>query len=226
MSGFSSGGANPFGSTVDLSEMGTIADGTTLANNSGGASVPLALTAAQMRTLLGLVIGTNVLAPNGDGSALTNLPASGKIAQVVSTFSAAVATGTTTIPSDDTIPQNTEGDEYLTRAITPTNASSTLLVFGFLGTVWNTGSNKLIMALFQDSTANALCATTFFTYAPYSAGQGLLIHSVAAGSTAARTFKLRAGGALAGTTTVNGEVGARKYGGVGYSALLVIEVLP
>ncbi len=87
------GGQNPFGSTVDLSEMGTIADGSIVGNNSGGVSVPLALTATQTRTLLGLgsaalltagtsannavqLDGTAKL-PAVDGSALTNLPASG-----------------------------------------------------------------------------------------------------------------------------------------------------
>ena len=33
----------------------------------------------------------------------------GAVVQVVSNSSGALATGTTTIPSDDTIPQNTEG---------------------------------------------------------------------------------------------------------------------
>lgn len=238
----SGGGSNPFGEAVDLSEMATIAAGTLVGNNGGSPAVPTDLTAAQVRTLLGLgsaallAAGTsasNVVQLNGsaqlpavDGSLLTGLTAGGKVAQVVSTFSAAVATGTTTIPSDDTIPQNTEGDEFLTRAITPTNASSTLIVLALLGNVWNTGSNRVIMALFQDSTANALCATAFFTYSPYAGGQGMLLHSVAAGSTTARTFKVRAGGSSAGTTTINGESGARKFGGVGFSGLLVIEVLP
>lgn len=46
----------------------------TLAVANGGTG---ATTAANARTNLGLVIGTNVLAPNGDGSALTNLPQTG-----------------------------------------------------------------------------------------------------------------------------------------------------
>lgn len=46
----------------------------TLAVANGGTG---ATTAANARTNLGLVIGTDVLAPNGDGSALTNLPQTG-----------------------------------------------------------------------------------------------------------------------------------------------------
>ena len=52
----------------------------------------------------------------------------GKVVQVVHVQDGASATGTTTHPIDDTIPQNTEGDEYLTLAITPTNASNKLLI--------------------------------------------------------------------------------------------------
>ena len=52
----------------------------------------------------------------------------GKILQMVYVFTGAYATGSTTIPFDDTIPQITEGNEVMTLAITPTSASSKLLV--------------------------------------------------------------------------------------------------
>ena len=38
---------------------------------------------------------------------------SGKLLQQVNFQSGAVATGTTIFPEDDTIPQNTEGDQYM-----------------------------------------------------------------------------------------------------------------
>ena len=52
----------------------------------------------------------------------------GKILQVVNTQTGEFITGTTTIPDDDTIPQITEGFEVMTRTITPTNVSNTLLI--------------------------------------------------------------------------------------------------
>ena len=51
-----------------------------------------------------------------------------RLVQVVNTQTGAVATGTTVMPIDDTIPQNTEGDQYMTLAITPTHASNKLLI--------------------------------------------------------------------------------------------------
>ena len=62
--------------------------------------------------------------------------------------------GTTIIPHDNTIPQKTEGDEFLTLAITPKSALSKLKieVHGFWGT---TAANWLTVALFQDDGVNA-----------------------------------------------------------------------
>ena len=56
-----------------------------------------------------------------------SLPA-GMCVQIQSTQTGAVATGTTVIPLDDSIPQNTEGDEYMSLSITPSDASNILII--------------------------------------------------------------------------------------------------
>jgi hypothetical protein len=57
----------------------------------------------------------------------SDLPA-GSVLQVVNVQTGAVATGTSQTQNDDTIPQNTEGTEFITLAITPTSASSKLKI--------------------------------------------------------------------------------------------------
>ena len=54
-----------------------------------------------------------------------NLP-SGSVVQVVNKQISSIVSGTTPIPYDDTIPQNTEGVEVFTLAITPKSASNKL----------------------------------------------------------------------------------------------------
>src|SRR5216684_4356709 len=83
----------------------------------------------------------------------------GTLAQAPAVFeTGAAATGTTTFTIGDTIPTNTAGDQYMSQAITPTNASSTL----YIDVVWNGSisiSGTVFVGLFQDATANALAAT-------------------------------------------------------------------
>jgi len=52
--------------------------------------------------------------------------AAGFVVQMVSTQTGALQTDTTTIPADDTIPQNTEGFEVMTLAITLKSATNKL----------------------------------------------------------------------------------------------------
>lgn len=103
---------------------------------------------------------------------------------------------TTQIPLDNTIPQNTEGDEIITRSITPTNASNRLLIrFACSGLVTGLGTG-CVVALFKDSDANAI-ESQYFSINPVMGG---LVHERAAGGTSAITFKIRGGPAAASAT--------------------------
>ena len=155
----------------------------------------------------------------GDGVALPGQPV-----QVQRTQTGAVATGTTAIPNDDTIPQNTEGDQYLSQAITPSAAANLLLIKSELG-ISHTVANRAIMALFQDSTANALTASSVLNAAGGAMLRTSIGHAMLAGTASATTLKVRAGGSTGSTTTINGESGARVFGGVANSFLEVEEVM-
>ena len=142
--------------------------------------------------------------------------------QIITSVDGAVATGTTLIPGNDTIPQNTEGDEYLSVTITPKSATNLLVVsletaFGHavLGTI--------SVALFKNSDADALAVFGVTGEATDRRSLITLTHALVAGGTSAITFKVRAGGSNAGTITLNGTSSARKYGGKSASHITVTE---
>jgi hypothetical protein len=161
-----------------------------------------------------LAIGTGVTAGTGFG----------KTRQMVTTQTGAVATGTTLFPEDDTIPQNTEGDEYITLAITPKSATSKIYITGQVFGSFS-GSTRWGIGLFKDSTADALSFTAVFTKDATSMDNGMIDYSEVSANTSARTYKIRAGGmGSAGTFTFNGQSGSRKFGGVILSTIHIIEI--
>lgn len=148
----------------------------------------------------------------------------GDVVQVVSTQSGTYASGSTVIPGDNTIPQNTEGDEYITRSITPTNANNKLLIEVVL-IASNSGANQsMIAALFQDTTANALAAGMQVLGGANTVGIVRFSHYMTAGTTSATTFKVRAGATSAGTTYFNGASAAGLLGGVLASSITITEI--
>lgn len=160
--------------------------------------------------------------PAISGASLTGVV--GTIVQVVNVQSGALVTGTTILPFDDTIPQNTEGVEVMTLAITPTNASNKLKIEVVTHNTHSIGSpHHEGVALFQDSIAGALAT------GKQSGGSGFGMeysfnHYMAAGTTSATTFKVRIGSSGAGTMTFNGSDGARQYGGVMASSITITEI--
>lgn len=154
-------------------------------------------------------------------------PAPGRrVAQVVNTTTGAVATGTTAIPYDDTIPQITEGDEYMTRAITPTNQSSTLEINVVLFGSHSAASSYLTACLHQDAIANALAVGNVFMPTATGPVEISFKYVVSAASLTARTYRVRAGSQAAGTFTFNGSSGTRFFGGVMVSSITITEYLP
>lgn len=142
--------------------------------------------------------------------------------QHVSTQTGAVATGSTTIPLDDTIPQSTEGDQYMTLAVTPTSATNILVIDVVVNFSTSGGVATGICALFQDATAGALAA------APTALLDNRMVqisfrHKMTAGTTSATTFKVRLGSSAAGTITLNGAASARLLGGVMASSINIYE---
>lgn len=150
-----------------------------------------------------------------------DLPAGAVIQSVAATY-ASNADLSTAIPNDDTIPQNTEGTEIVTVSITPTSASSTIEI-EFRGMGAASGSANLVAALFKDSGANALAASTGIAGSVNLPGPIGIIYQESAGSTSARTYKIRVG-ANTGTCRLNGTTTGRLYGGTSAATLVVREI--
>jgi hypothetical protein len=151
------------------------------------------------------------------------LKLTGDVVQVVHTQTGALATGSTTIPWDDTIPQITEGDEYMTRTITPAHASNRLVIE--VNALLNASNvNYLIGALFKDADANALAAMAVYQEGSSRPQPLNFTHEMAAGTTSPITFRFRAGTSGASTLTFNGEAGVRRLGGAMASSITITEI--
>lgn len=147
----------------------------------------------------------------------------GQVVQTQRTDTGVVSSGSTTVPLDDTIPQNTEGDQYMTQAITPVSAVN-LLSVQVQGCFASNVSSVGIVALFRDAIANAKKAISAAFQSANSITMNLnLIEQ--AGATTTTTYKVRAGMNAAGTTTFNGVGAARHFGGVLNSYIEVQEVM-
>jgi hypothetical protein len=189
--------------------------------NCSGTAANLTAGAVSAINVSGTVTGTLPVANGGTGVTACTI-----VGQFVSTETGTMATGTGTIPLDNTIPQNTEGTEFMTVAITPKSATSKLKIDVVFNGANSVGANNIIAALFQDSTANALACS--FVTAPGAAYgcQVKFTHIMTSGTTSSTTFKVRAGGNGASTTTFNGSAGASYFGGSIASSISITEFLP
>lgn len=153
------------------------------------------------------------------GKTASTVNQGGLVQRVITTY-ATSATHSTTLPMDDTIPQNTEGDEIMTRAITPNATDNRLLItvviFGSPSSTVSWGA-----ALFQDSTAGALAGATTF-HGSDTPGTLTFVHEMAAGTVSETTFKVRVG-TDSGTSFYSNGNSTRRFGGVAKCSLLVEE---
>lgn len=164
---------------------------------------------------------------SGDASGLIQTQAFGNVkdsntSNQVYFETGALATGTTILPHDDTIPQNNEGDEYMVCTFKPTSSLSKLKIHvSANGDATGAGTNS--MALFQNNTANAIAGC----WSPRASTDRFhleLSHYMTAGTTNPIVFRVRIGNSGAGTTTFNGVASARIFGGVSASSISVEEI--
>lgn len=151
---------------------------------------------------------------------------SGIPVQEVYTSDGAFASSTSTILADDTIPQNTEGGEFMTLSITPTKATNILKIECVLNLGSTIADDLLVACLFKDSEVNARAvAGVSNSQIDTNSEAVLLTYRMVAGTTSTITFKIRAG-CQTGAVNFNGAGGTRDYGGVCISSMTITEVTP
>lgn len=157
---------------------------------------------------------------------LPGMKRTGDIVQFALSTTSASASGTTAIPNDDTIPQNTEGTQFFSQAITPQSALNLLRWKNNASYASATASAAFMVALFQDANANAIAAAVG-TGGPGGGNQynqAYLEYTMLAGTAVSTTGKIRVGNASGTTVMLNGNGSTRVMGGVLASYLLVEEI--
>jgi hypothetical protein len=159
--------------------------------------------------------------PAISGAALTDLPASGKVLQVVS---AKCGNGTSTarIPVDNTTPTNTEGVQIWTASITPASASNTILVSGACQASGNANSLYYQFALFRGAT----CIGAWQAENSWSnAGVMLtLCFMDSPATTSSTTYSIRA--STNASTFYYGSVFSNNFGNLGENYYILQEIAP
>lgn len=170
--------------------------------------------------------GSKVLRVNSGATAYelvanTNI---GSVVQVLVKTGATPDSTATTIPADNTIPQITEGKEYVTQDIMPTSAANLIHVqFTCFAAIGSAGS--ISIALFQDAVANALAATSVTPAGTGNNPASLTIDFwIRAASTTARTYRIRFGPS-AGTGYMNQTSTNTLFGASAISFLRIEEVV-
>jgi hypothetical protein len=136
----------------------------------------------------------------------------------------AEATGTTVFTINNATPTNTQGDQYMAQAITPTSSANLLAIVSRLCASTSAG-NTVGMGLFQDSTSNALTALATVVASNNLVVTAALDWLMQAGTLSSTTFKIRAGCSSSGTMTFNGESSAGIFNGALNSFIDVQEIM-
>jgi hypothetical protein len=131
------------------------------------------------------------------------------------------------IPNDDTIPQSNEGTAYseLDITVTPSNASSTLLVEVNLAVI-GSGVVTIVATLFRNSETDATATTAQTISANGYYNQLPLVARVSPGTTSPQTFRVRFGRAAGTGTIYINDFTTPTWGNTMRSTIKVTEILP
>lgn len=215
-----------------ITEVGTIATGTWEATDvgiaHGGTGASTAQAAINALSAVGAATNEHVLTKDTDsGNAIWKAAIGGNgdgvVVQVVNYQTSIVGAAAVPIPLDDTIPQKTEGTEFMSLAITPTSATNKLKI-DVVCMCSVTPVTTIVAGLFQDDVNDALAVIAVTPGVACYLSIVKFTHYMVAGTTSEITFKTRYGPSAAATITINGISGARYWGGVVASSITITEI--
>lgn len=150
--------------------------------------------------------------------------AKGLVKQIQHNIVTSSTTTTTSIPFDNTVPQITEGAEFVTVTITPSSASSKILLY-FTGMFGCTlAINVLTVALFRNSTASAIHAISGQTVNSTNSITPISMCYVdSPATTSPITYRIRAGVPTSATLRSNAAGDGTSLGGVPGLQLVAVE---
>lgn len=139
----------------------------------------------------------------------------------------ATSTFATTIPLDDTIPQNTEGVQVLSASITPKSTTNRVRVrFSTQFSLNTVSGGGAVAALFLNSGANAIMARHFLGRNNGDVYGLSFEFEHVPGATSAQTYAVRLGPNAGQAINVNGDyLGNRFFGGVSRTTLILEEIV-
>ena len=205
---------------VDLSTGGTF----TYSEVARAAAAPS--TAANSIRLFAATSNASEIEAVTDLRVLTPYVSTGKVLQVVYSNSLAGANSTAdTVPLDNTPPLTDEGIKFLSAQITPTQATSYLVIEATLVTNRST-ANPMVAHLHKNATGNALASVV---NSVSSTGDWQVIslrYTVLATDTNSQTWDVYAGPVTDGTLYVNTNAAGATLGGTIISSITVTEYDP
>ena len=210
---------------------------TTAEGGAGGADSAATLYSVSARTgiylrrlgyfdvTLGSTVGNWSNNPNGLTVIGPGTPVTGDVIQSIATYSYGLTkTDTTTCPDDGTIPQISEGSNFLWATMTSTNTINPVLIACESQWANSGGGNRTIIHLHRNSEADAfLAGATSETTAslPQTVNMTVLLATTTTGGTG---YYMLAGTQGAGTMTFNGSASANRYGASAFSNFTIKEI--
>ena len=180
-------------------------------------------------TATNISVGSSITAGTffGNGAGLTGISA-GKCLRKTSYTIARQSISQSNFPSDNTIPQISEGTQFFSQAYTPSTANCDLVITAHcrLGESSNV-ANIMTMALFINDSTDALRVVSGFnsgrTAGPVHGNNFTLVHKMSSWGASAKTFSLRASEANVINYAAVYGYAAQKYGATTHASLFIVE---